>query len=121
LSSPVVLGGSIYPGFGTSSPTAGAATNADSTPASLILDNGVAMGYAPAPTNLATGLYVVPIAATIGNGFTAGHRYSVFAIATVGGVTGRECIDEFEVVAVDVNAIPTASQNADAVWAKTLP
>ncbi len=61
------------------------------------------MGYAPTVTNVATGLYKVEISATAGNGFEAGRRYSVYAVATVGGITGRDGIGEFEVLAVDMN------------------
>lgn len=107
--SPVSLGDSLYPVFGTSSPTTGAATDADSTPVVSIEEDGVAMGYAPTVTNITTGLYRVQINATIGNGFEAGKRYALYATATVGGVTGRDGIGEFEVLALGLNSSLNAS------------
>lgn len=103
MSSPVFLSDSVYFHFGTASATTGAATNADSTPTVTVAEDGVDMGYAPTVTNVTTGLYIVTIAATAGNGFEAGKRYSVYAAATVGGVVGRDGIAEFEVLAVDLN------------------
>lgn len=102
--SPVSLGDTIYLHFGTSSATTGAATNADSTPAVTVAEDGVDMGYAPVVTNVATGLYMVSIVASSGNGFEAGRRYSVYAAATVGGIVGRDGIGEFEVLALDLNS-----------------
>lgn len=100
---PVSLGDSVWLHFGTSSTTTGAAANADSTPTVTVAEDGTDMGYAPTVTNVATGLYKVQIDATAGNGFEAGRRYSVYAVATVGGVTGRDGIGEFEVLATDLN------------------
>ncbi len=99
----VFLSDSTWVHFGTSSATTGAATNADSTPTVVVAEDGTDMGYAPTVTNVATGLYKVEIAATAGNGFEAGRRYSAYAVATVGGITGRDGIGEFEVLAVDLN------------------
>lgn len=99
----VALGDSVYLHFGTSSVSTGAATNADSTPTVTVAEDGTDMGYAPTVTNVATGLYKAQIDATAGNGFEAGKRYSVYAVATVGGVTGRDGIAEFEVLATDLN------------------
>lgn len=117
---PVSLGDSIYPQFGTASPTTGAATDADSTPTVTITEDGAALAYSPTVTNNATGLYTVQIDATAGNGFEAGRRYSIAVAATVGGVTGRDGIGEFEVLAVGLNALPTADANADALIARNI-
>lgn len=100
---PVFLSDSVWLHFGTSSATTGAATNADSTPSVVVAEDGTDMGYVPTVTNVATGLYKVEIAATVGNGFEAGKRYSAYAVATVGGIAGRDGIGEFEVLAVDLN------------------
>lgn len=100
---PVFLSDSFWLHFGTSSPTTGAATNADSTPTVTVAKDGTDLGYTPTVSNVATGLYKVQIDATTGNGFAAGQRYSVYVAATVGGVTGRDGIGEFEVLAVDLN------------------
>ncbi len=99
----VFLSDSCFAYFGTSSVTTGAATNADSTPSVVVAEDGTDLGYAPTVTNVATGLYKVEIAATSGNGFEAGRRYNLYAVATVGGITGRDGIGEFEVLAVDMN------------------
>lgn len=100
---PVFLSDSVWLHFGTSSPTTGAATDADSTPTVVVAEDGTDMGYSPTVTNVATGLYKVQIAATAANGFEAGKRYSVYATATVDGITGRDGIAEFEVLAVDLS------------------
>ncbi len=102
--SPVSLGDTLYLHFGTSSATTGAATNADSTPTVTIAEDGVDMAYAPTVTGVATGLYMVAIVASSGNGFEAGRRYSAYATATVGGIAGRDGIGEFEVLAMDLNS-----------------
>lgn len=109
MSSPVSLGDSLYLNFGTSSVTTGAATNADSTPTVSVEEDGVAMGVVPTVTNVATGLYRVQIDCTTGNGFEAGKRYSLYATATVGGVTGRDGIGDFEVLALDLNSTLNAT------------
>jgi hypothetical protein len=106
---PVSLGDSIYRHFGTASPTTGAATNADSTPTIVVAEDGVDLVYVPTVTNVATGLYKVQIDATSGNGFEAGKRYSVYVVATVGGVTGRDGLDEFEVLTFDLNTTLNAT------------
>lgn len=100
---PVSLGDTVYLHVGTSSASTGAATNADSTPTVTVEEDGAALGYAPTVANVATGLYRVTIDCTGGNGFEAGRRYSVYVAATVGGITGRDGIGEYEVLAVDLN------------------
>lgn len=109
MSSPVSLADTIYLHFGTSSASTGAATNADSTPTVTVAEDGVDMGYAPSVTNVATGLYMVTIVCSSGNGFEAGRRYSAYAVATVGGVVGRDGIGEFEVIALDINSTLNAT------------
>lgn len=107
--SPVSLGDSLWLNFGTSSATTGAATNADSLPTVSVEEDGAAMGYAPAVANVTTGLYRVEVACTTGNGFEAGKRYSLYATATVGGITGRDGIGDFEVLTLDINATLNAT------------
>jgi hypothetical protein len=97
--STVKLGATVYPQFATSSPTTGAAADADSTPTVTVEENGVAMGYSPTVANVATGLYRAQIDATTGNGFEVGKFYSVYVAVTVGGITGRESLGMFECVA----------------------
>ena len=117
MSSPVVIEGSIYPAFGTTKVDTGAATDADSTPTAVILDNGSAMGYAPTVSNITTGLYKVEIDCTVANGFTAGHRYTVYATATVNSITGSDQIDEFEVLANDLNTTLDAAVSSRSTYA----
>jgi len=120
---PVGLSDSIYLAFGTSSVTTGAATNADSTPTVTVLEDGTALGYAPTVTNITTGLYKVQIDCTAANGFEAGRRYMVYATATVGAITGRDGIGEFEVMAVDLNTgidVATSTRLAPTIAARTL-
>lgn len=95
----VKLDDTFYLHIGTSAPSTGAATNADSTPVVTIEEDGVALGYSPAVANVATGLYRITIVATTGNGFEAGKRYSIYVVATVSTVTGRDGIGEFECAA----------------------
>lgn len=132
---PVFLSDSVYFQIGTSSATTGAATNADSMPVVSVEEDGALMGYAPTVTNITTGLYRVQVDATAGNGFEAGKRYSLYVVATVGGIAGRDGVGEFEVLAVDMNtsldaAVSTRSAPGDnmglsaggvaAVWAAVL-
>ena len=102
---PVALGDSVYPMFGTSHPSTAAAANADTTPTVTIEKDGAPMAYAPTVTNVATGLYRYQIDVTAGNGFVAGSRYVVYAVATVNAITGRAPIDEFEVLSEDMNTM----------------
>ncbi len=107
--SPVSLGDTVTRHFGTSSVSTGAATNADSTPTVVVAEDGADMAYAPTVTNVATGLYKVDLVCTSGNGFESGRRYSVYAVATVGGVTGRDTLGEYQVLALDLNATLNAT------------
>lgn len=109
LMDPVALEDSIFPVFGTSSPTTGAATNADSTPTITVEEDGVALAYSPTVTNIATGLYRATINCTTANGFEAGKRYVVYVTATVAAITGRDSLASFEVLAIDLNDSLNAS------------
>jgi hypothetical protein len=119
MSSQVKLADTIYPHFGTSSPTTGAATDADTLPTVTIEEDGVALGYAPTVTQVSTGIYRVTIVASSGNGFEVGKRYSGYVVATVGGVTGRDSLIEFEVVSQSISEILPGDVNLAAGW--TLP
>jgi hypothetical protein len=103
MTTPVAHGDSVWLHFGTSSASTGAATNADSTPTVTVAEDGVDLVYAPTVTNVATGLYKVQINCLFANGFDAGKRYSIYVAATVGGVTGRDGLGEFEIIDVDLN------------------
>jgi hypothetical protein len=110
----VKLDDTIYLHCGTASASTGAATDADSTPTCTVEEDGVALGYAPTVTNVATGLYRITIACTIANGFEAGKRYSAYVVATVGGITGRDSIAEFSVATNDIDSVIAA------MWAKVI-
>lgn len=114
----VKLEDTVYLHCGTASPTTGAATNADSLPTATVEEDGVAMGYAPTVANVATGLYRITIACTTANGFESGKRYSVYFVATVGGIAGRDGIGEFAVDSVDLTDLPAATITA--LWAKVI-
>src|SRR6266478_7031152 len=75
--------------IGTNAFADGSATNADSTPTCVVLEQGTALGYAPTITNKATGLYEVQIDATTGNGFEVGKEYTAYAVVVLGGKTTR--------------------------------
>jgi hypothetical protein len=111
----VKLDDTFYLHIGTSAPSTGAATDADSTPTVSVEEDGVAMGYSPAVANVTTGLYRVTIVCSTANGFEAGKRYSVYAVATVGGVTGRDGIAEFAVNTKDVDSKVVVSSIDDDV------
>jgi hypothetical protein len=116
----VKLEDTAYFHFGTSDPSTGAATDADSLPTVTIEEDGVAMGYAPTVTNVAVGLYRVTVAATAANGFEAGKRYSGYAVATVSTKTGRDGIFEFECVSRSQNDLALeAGGNVADIKAKT--
>lgn len=90
--------------FGTNAFADGSATNADSTPTCVVLQNGTAMGYAPTVTNKAVGLYEVVVDVTSGNGFAVGDVCSVYVVVTVGAKVTRapvHGISSFNVTARD--------------------
>lgn len=99
----VKLGDSVWIGFSTANPVSGAAQNADATPTVILYDDGVAMGYAPVPGNLAAGRYQVQIDVTVGNGFVANHQYRVDVTAVVAGQPGAETIGHVHTMAANVD------------------
>ena len=98
----VALDDTFYFHFGTSDPTTGAATNADSLPAVTVEEDGVAMGYAPTVTNIATGLYRVTVVNSTANGFEVLKRYAAYVVATVSAITGRDGMAEWQTVDADL-------------------
>lgn len=103
----------IYRDFITSSPTTGAAADADSTPtAEVFEDANDTPILTPTVTKRTskTGNYRVPIACTAANGFEAGKSYNVVVSATVGGVAGKAAIATFQVRTRDTDdVLPTSS------------
>lgn len=76
--------------FGTSDPSDGSATNADSTPTGTLYENGSDTGQTVTVSNVATGLYTA--AFTIPSGAADEDVYDLVIVATVGGVTGRDSV-----------------------------
>lgn len=98
------LGDTIHGVFGTNAFADGSATDADSLPTCVVLDEGSPMAYAPTVTHVDTGLYDVEVDATTGNGFVVGHQYSLYVVVVVGGSTTRAPVDgisSFNVTARD--------------------
>jgi hypothetical protein len=116
----VKLGETIRGVFGTAAFGTGAATDADSLPTCVVLDQGTPLGYAPLVVHKATGLYEVVVVASGGNGFIVGHEYSLYVTVIVGGVTARAPVSgiaSFNVTArsVDDLAFPAVSGRSMAV------
>jgi len=110
----VKLEDTVYFHFGTASPTTGAATDADAPPTVTVEEDGVAMVYSPAVANVATGLYRITCVCSAANGFETGKRYSLYAVGTVGGITGRDSITEFDVGTYYTDDL------IDAIWDEVL-
>lgn len=98
--------------FITSSPTTGAATDADSTPTCAVYedttDTAILTPTVVKRTSL-TGNYRVPVVCTAANGFEATKSYSVVISATVGSVAAKAIAANFmmRTRAVDDLATPT--------------
>ncbi len=125
----VKLGDTLRHCFGTASPTTGAATNADSTPTVVVLQQGIAMSYVPVVTNIATGLYELAIVCSTANGFHEGREYSAYMTATVAGVSGRDGVASFVIRATPARllgdtirvCLGTADSTGEATNADTTP
>ena len=90
----------IYVDFVTSSPTTGAAADADSIPTAEVFEDATDTAIlAPTVTKRTgkTGTYRVPIACTAANGFEEGKSYNVLVSATVGTVAAKATIQTFQV------------------------
>jgi len=116
----IALEQTLYLHLGTTDVTTGASATADTLPVVTVTKQGVPLAYSPPVTLVAEGLYLIAIAVTAANLFTTGSRYSLFATATVGGITGRDGIGEFEVLAVGLNELATPVQIASAVGARAI-
>lgn len=90
----------IYVDFITSSPTTGAAADADSTPTCEIFedtsDTAILTPTVVKRTSK-TGNYRVPVVCTAANGFEAGKSYAVIVSATVGAVAAKARVSNFQV------------------------
>jgi len=89
----------IYVDFITSSPTTGAATDADSTPSCEVFEDATDTGIiTPTPVKRTgkTGDYRVQIDCTAANGFETAKSYNVVVSATVGGIAAKSVISSFQ-------------------------
>ncbi len=104
----------IYLDFITSSPTTGAAADADTTPTCEVFEDATDTAIlTPTVTKRTskTGDYRVAVVCTAANGFEAGKSYNVIGSATVGGVTGKAPIGWFQMRARDIDDVmPTYTQ-----------
>jgi hypothetical protein len=86
--------------FITSSPTTGAAIDADSIPTCEVFEDTTDTAILT-PTVVKrtgkTGNYRVPVACTTANGFEAGKSYNVIASATVGAVAAKAVVSTFQI------------------------
>jgi hypothetical protein len=93
------LAETIYVDFITSSPTTGAATDADSTPTCEVFEDATDTAIL-SPTVVKrtgkTGNYRVPVACTAANGFEAAKSYNVVVTATVGAVAAKAVVQTFQ-------------------------
>ena len=90
----------IYVDFITSSPTTGAAIDADSTPTCEVFEDATDTAIL-SPTVVKrtgkTGNYRVPIVVTAANGFEVAKSYNVVVSATVGAVAAKAIVQTFQV------------------------
>jgi|GEM_PF-1329165 len=90
----------FYADFITSSPTTGAAVDADSTPTCEVFEDATDTSIlAPTVTKRSgkTGNYRVPLACTTANGFEAGKSYNVVVSATVSSVAAKAVLLTFQI------------------------
>jgi hypothetical protein len=89
----------IYCDFITSSPTTGAATDADSTPTCEVFEDATDTAIL-SPTVVKrtgkTGNYRVPVVCSAANGFEAAKSYNVVVAATVGAVAAKAVVQTFQ-------------------------
>lgn len=116
------IGETIYLDFITQN-TAGAPTNADSTPAVQVYENGVSLGLSLTVTNIITGLYQVAIPCTLANGFDTGKSYGAYATATISSASCSAMLGNFQMRTGTVdNATLAATQafNNTGTWTGNL-
>ncbi len=103
------LEATFYADFITST-SAGAATDADSTPTCEIFEDDTDVAIL-SPTVVKrtskTGNYRIPVACTAANGFEAGKSYNVIASATIGGVAAKAKVATFQVRARSIDDAST--------------
>jgi len=88
--------------FTTSNPASGAAQDADAPPTIEIYEDGsttpMALGLTGSKRDAGTtGQYTTTVVLSAANGFEIGKTYNVYAIAAVGGTTGKAIISTFKI------------------------
>jgi hypothetical protein len=109
------LAETVYIDFITSSPTTGAAVDADTLPTAEVFEDATDTAIVtPTITKRTgkTGDYRVPVVCTSANGFEVGKSYNVIVAATVGGVAAKAIVQAFQVRAVAVAGASQASVDA---------
>lgn len=110
----------------TSTPSTGAAVDADSTPTFAVYeestDTDIGVGGNMTKRTSLTGNYRGTFTLSAANGFEVGRWYSVVASATVGSVAGKAVVKNFRVVAAEVTAgkTPATIATGDSVDSTTL-
>ena len=100
----------IYCDFITSSPTTGAAADADSLPTCEVFEDNTDTTVTTLTVTKRTGKtgnYRVPIPCTSANGFEAAKSYNVVASATVGGVAAKAIVATFQMRTRDTDDLST--------------
>lgn len=93
---PLRPGQSFAAWFSTSSPTSGAAVNADSLPTAVLAHNGSIDGTVTLTVaNSAAGLYTA--SGTIPSTYGAGDQVAVIVTATVGAITGKGVVASYTI------------------------
>jgi hypothetical protein len=114
----------VYKDFVTSSPTTGAAADADGTPTAEVFEDATDTAVLT-PTVVKrtgkTGNYRVPIACTAANGFEAGKSYNVVISATVGGVAAKAAVLSFVVRTRDTDDLMPTYTQPNGFLAATFP
>ena len=113
----------IYVDFVTSSPTTGAAADADSTPTCEVFEDAsdtAILAPTVAKRTGKTGNYRVPVACTSANGFEAAKSYNVVVSAAVGAVAAKAVIRTFQVRTNSVDDITGGGGGGDASQATLL-
>lgn len=102
MSLDIPIGEVVYFDAITSSPTTGAATDADSTPTFAVYeeatDTDIGVGGNLTKRTSLTGNYRGSFTASLANGFEVGKWYSVIGSATVGAIAGKSVLLHFRII-----------------------
>ncbi len=112
--------------FITSSPTTGAAADADSTPSFEVFENVTDTALTLSGATIAkrtskTGNYRATFTVAAADGFEAGKSYNVVASATVGGVAGKAVVGRFVARTRDTDDLMATYTQPTGFLAATFP